>query len=117
MKSLIPKAVAQRQELVEKNGNKRSGTDLLLNLGVFLLGVDQIKDDVECSREDEGEEETESSQISIPLRTNKGHTSIKPRRTIRTQRRRTRIYERQSWFPNGHHELLDQTSSPTLLPQ
>ena len=43
--------------------------NLLLKLGVLLLGVDEIENDVECARKHEGEEERESSQVGIPLRT------------------------------------------------
>jgi hypothetical protein len=37
-------------------------------LGVFFLGVDEVKHDVERPREDEGEEKTKTGQISVALR-------------------------------------------------
>lgn len=39
-----------------------------LQLGVLLLRVDEVEDEVECAREDEGQEESESRQIRVALR-------------------------------------------------
>lgn len=43
------------------------GTHCLLQLAVFLLGVYEIQDDVERTRQDEREEKTEPCEIHIPL--------------------------------------------------
>ena len=43
-------------------------THLLLELGVLLLGVNEVENDVEGAGEDEGEEEAEAGQVRIALR-------------------------------------------------
>lgn len=47
---------------------KRTETHLLLQLCIFLLGMNQIEDDVERAGEDEREEETEAGQVCVALR-------------------------------------------------
>ena len=54
---------SRREEKVGKRGNAY----LLLEFSVFLLGVDEIQDDVEGSGQDERQEEAKSSEVSISL--------------------------------------------------
>jgi hypothetical protein len=44
------------------------GAHRLLQLGIFTLRVDEVEDDVERAREDEGEEETEAGEVGVALR-------------------------------------------------
>ena len=57
-----------------KNGGRREekvrrceNAYLLLELSVFLLGVDEVEDDVERASENEGKEETESGEVGVTL--------------------------------------------------
>lgn len=43
-------------------------TYLILQLGVLLLGVDEVEQDVERAGEDEGQEQAEAREVGIPLR-------------------------------------------------
>ena len=45
--------------------------DLFLEFAVLLLGMDEVKDDVECACEDEGKEEGEACEVGITLRAEK----------------------------------------------
>jgi hypothetical protein len=44
------------------------GAHRLLQLGIFTLRVDEVEDDVERARKDEGEEETEAGEVGVALR-------------------------------------------------
>ena len=50
------------------------GTHRVLQLRVLLLRVDQVEDDVERAGENEGEEETESGEVRVALRTAENDT-------------------------------------------
>lgn len=47
----------------------RLARGLLLQLGVLLLHMDEVKDDIETTGENEGQEEGEASQVYVALRT------------------------------------------------
>ena len=51
----------------EEKARRRENAYLLLELSVFLLGVDEVEDDVERASENEGKEETESGEIGVTL--------------------------------------------------
>ena len=61
---------SRREEKVRKRGNAYR----LLEFSVFLLCVDEVKDDVERAGENEGEEETESGEVRVALRTAENDT-------------------------------------------
>ena len=52
----------------EEKARRRENAYLLLELSVFLLGVDEVEDDVERASENEGKEETESGEVGVTLR-------------------------------------------------
>ena len=49
-------------------GEDKWRTHRLFQLGVLILNVDEILDDVECPREDKREEQAESREVHVALR-------------------------------------------------
>ena len=56
------------------SGDKQQKAYGIFEFGVFLLGVDQVEDDVEGASKNEGEEEAEARQVDIALSTADGVT-------------------------------------------
>ena len=44
-------------------------TYILLQLGVLLLGMNEVENDVECACENKGEEQAEAGEVRVALRT------------------------------------------------
>lgn len=44
-----------------------TATYLLLQLGVFLLGMDEVENNIKCTGENKREEETEAGEVGIAL--------------------------------------------------
>ena len=88
-------------------------TYLLLELRVLLLRVDEIEEDVERTREDEGEEEREPGQVRVPLRT--GNVSVRSCVDLPFMEL-TRIYARRSSSLSGRpgHRSRSSLRGPLL---
>lgn len=81
---------------------------LLLKLRVLLLRVDEVEEDVERTRKDEGEEEREAGQVRVPLRA--GNVPVRSCVDL-PFKKLTRIYARRSSSRSGRLEHRSRSSS------
>ena len=51
----------------EEKARRRENAYLLLELSVFLLGVDEVEQDVERAGENKGEEQAEACEVDVSL--------------------------------------------------
>jgi len=70
-------------------GRQAVTTHRFLQLGVFLLSLDEVQDDVECARQHEGQEKAEPGKIHVPLSARPTTRQRTPKHVGATQRTRT----------------------------